>query len=258
METKISGGFYRMSEPEGTSILIEHGMGTYLVLRFYDPMIITIGEEKIITEKDAFIIYTPGTKQDYKPVSGGFTNDYVSFIADRNYIKKYDLPLNEVFYSESPQDVSDKLAFITWMLTDVMVDHTAALKEQLDLTLKLLQDSLVLMTAKSKREHLMRKQFIDLREQIRDFPIGWTVEKMAKKIYLTRSHFCINYKKQFGITPSDDLLSFTMEYAKKLLDETELPIHEISEKCGYINSNNFIRAFKNVTGTTPLRYRKNK
>ena len=88
METKISGGFYRMSEPEGTSILIEHGMGTYLVLRFYDPMIITIGEEKIITEKDAFIIYTPGTKQDYKPVSGGFTNDYVSFIAERNYNKE--------------------------------------------------------------------------------------------------------------------------------------------------------------------------
>ena len=42
METKISGGFYRMSEPEGTSILIEHGMGTDLGLRFYDPMIFTI------------------------------------------------------------------------------------------------------------------------------------------------------------------------------------------------------------------------
>ena len=258
MDVKITGGYYKMDEPAGTVVAIEHGMGAYLVLRFYDPMIITIDDEEIIAEKNAFIIYPPGAKQYYRPISGGFTNDYVSFIADRNFIKKYDLPLNEVFYLEKPNEVSDKIAFITWMLTDVMVDHTASLSEQLNLALQATQDNLMLLTAKSKRKHLMRKQFITLREQVKADPIGWTVDKMAKKIYLTRSHFCINYKEQFGITPSDDLLNFTMEYAKKLLDETELPIHEISEKCGYVNPNNFIRAFKNVTGTTPLKYRKNK
>lgn len=258
MEVKIAGGYYKMDEPEGTIVTIDHGMGAYLVLRFYDPMIITIGDEEIITEKNAFIIYPPGCKQYYRPVSGGFTNDYVGFIADKNFIKKYNLPLNEVFYSENPHAFSDKIAFITWMLTDVLVDHAESLKKQLESALESLQDNILLLTAKSKRKHMMRRRFIMLREQVKENPIGWTVDKMSKKIYLTRSHFCIYYRDQFGVTPSEDILHFTIDYAKKLLNETNLPIWEIAEKCGYVNANNFIRAFKNVTGTTPLKFRKNK
>ncbi len=258
MDIKIGGAFYRMSEPEGTSVQLEYGIGRYLILRFYQPMIITLNDEEIITENDSFIIYTPGTKQSYRAVSGEFINDYVSFIADKNFIKKYNLPLNEVFYSENPNEFSNKIAFITWMLTDVLVDHTKSLKNQLESALETLQDNIVLLTAKSKRKHMMRRQFITLREQVKEKPIGWTVDKMAKKIYLTRSHFCINYKEQFGVTPSEDLLNFTINHAQKLLNETDLPIWEIAEKCGYVNANNFIRAFKNVTGTTPLKFRKNK
>lgn len=258
MPVKIGGAFYRMSEPEGTSVILEKGLGRYLVLHFYQPMIITIDNEEIITEKDAFIVYTPNTPQSYRSVSGGFVNDYVSFIADPNFIKQFDVPLNEVFYCEDPTAVSNAIAFITWALTDVLVDHSKLLDEQLNLVLQTLQDTLVIITAKSKREHMMRKRFIELREQIRKNPSEWTVDKMAKKIYLTRSHFCINYKEQFGITPRDDLLNFTIDYAKKLLEETDLPIWDIAEKCGYVNANNFIRAFKNITGTTPLKFRKNK
>lgn len=255
MDVKICGGFFKMSELEGTVISMKYGLQNYLLLRFYEPMVITIDGKEIITEKDAFIIYPPFVPQCYRSVSGCFTNDYVSFIADSNYIKKYNLPLNEVIYSNNPDDISEKICFLTWMLTDVLVDHTEQMREQLDITLKALQESLVLQTAKSKREHMMKKQFIALREEIKANPIGWTVEKMSDRIYLTRSHFSIQYKQQFGVSPRDDLLNFTMEYAKKLLDETNLPVSEISEKCGYVNSNNFIRAFKNATGITPLKYR---
>lgn len=258
MKVKICGAFYKMSEREGTSISIEKGMGTYLILRFYEPMVIVTDNEEIITEKDAFIIYPPFAKQCYRAVNGGFTNDYVHFLADQDFIKKYELPLNEVFYSDNPQAFSKKIIFITWLLTDIMVDHTRRLDEQFDLALRELKDSIIRLTAKSRREQLMKRQFINLREQVRTNPVGWTVEKMAKKIYLTRSHFSINYKKQFGISPSDDILNFTIEFAKKLLDETDVPIHEIAEKCGYINPNNLTRAFKNVTNITPLQYRKSK
>lgn len=257
MEIKISGGYYKREEPEGSHALLECGMGAHILLRFYDPMILTIGNEEIITKKDAFIIYTSGTKQNYRSVSGGFTNDYVSFFADVSFFKKYALPLNEVFYSSNPSEPAGNISYITWMLTDVMVDHTATMIEQLDLALRSLQDNLVIVTAKGKREHLKRRQYINLREQVRADPVNWTVEKMAKKIYLTKSHFCITYKEQFGITPKDDLLGFTLDYAKKLLCETELPISEISEKCGYVSPNNFTRAFKNYTGITPLKYRNN-
>lgn len=255
MDIKISGGYYRKSEPEETNVRMEYGMGAHIILRFYDPMIISIDGEEIITEKNSFIIYTSGTPQYYRAVAGGFTNDYVCFFADHSYFKKYSLPLNEIFYSENYQKADECIGFITWMLTDVMVDHTSELKEQLDLMLSSLQDNLMLVSAKSKRQHLIRRQYISLREQVMQNPAEWTVEKMAKKIFMTRSHFCITYKEQFGVAPSEDLLSFTMELAKKLLNETQLTVSEISEKCGYVNPNNFTRAFKKFNGITPLKYK---
>ena len=46
-----------------------------------------------------------------------------------------------------------------------------------------------------------------------------------------------------------------MEKAKKLLQESEFKIYEISEICGYNSVKHFISAFKKYTGTTPMQYK---
>lgn len=234
---------------------MEYGFTHYILLRFYQPMVISLGGEEIVTEKDAYIIYPPYARQLYRPLSGGFTNDYVRFFADESFIKSYDLPLNEVLYSSNNSEPALCISMITWMLTDVMHDHGEEMAEQLKAALKSLQENMIIVSAKSFREHLRRKQFANLREQVRADPVGWTVEKMAQKVYLTRSHFYSTYKEQFGASPADDLMRFTMDRAKKLLKETPLQVYEIAEQCGYMNSNNFTRAFKKYTGVSPLKFR---
>ena len=44
-------------------------------------------------------------------------------------------------------------------------------------------------------------------------------------------------------------------HAKKLLDETELTVREISTQCGYDETTNFFRNFKRSEGVTPTEYR---
>ena len=46
------------------------------------------------------------------------------------------------------------------------------------------------------------------------------------------------------------------ERAKALLRETDLTIREIGMRVGYYDAGSFIRRFKQVTGETPLQYRR--
>lgn len=102
----------------------------------------------------------------------------------------------------------------------------------------------------------MKKQFLQLREQVRLKPYEWSAAKMAKSSYLTDSHFNKVYYRLFGVTPGEDVKNFLIEYAEKLLLETNISIGEIAEQCGYRNTENFIRIFKQKKGITPSKYRK--
>lgn len=52
--------------------------------------------------------------------------------------------------------------------------------------------------------------------------------------------------------------SFRAEHAKKLLLSTELKVIDIAYECGYSSEKSFHRAFHQVTGTTPGKYKKSK
>ena len=79
---------------------------------------------------------------------------------------------------------------------------------------------------------------------------------MAQNVYLTRSRFSVLYHDFFKITPSDDLITMTFEYGKRLLLETSETIAEIAHTCGYQSVEHFIRLFSKREGVTPGQYRK--
>ena len=46
-----------------------------------------------------------------------------------------------------------------------------------------------------------------------------------------------------------------IEYAKKLLLTTDLPIEEVIWQCGYSNKGFFYKKFRESTGCTPMHFR---
>jgi len=64
------------------------------------------------------------------------------------------------------------------------------------------------------------------------------------------------FKDEIGEKFLDLLISYRIEKAKQLMQETDKPIQDISEEVGYTNYNSFNRAFKNVVGVSPSDYRK--
>ncbi|MGN0623562.1 MAG: helix-turn-helix transcriptional regulator [Oscillospiraceae bacterium] len=257
MNVKICGAFSNRAEHESFHMKLDCGEPLYLFLHFHNPVAIVINGETVVTKNDACIIYSPGTPQDYFALKGGFVNDYVKFIvSDDKYITCSGLPVNEIFYIENTYKLNEQIGCITWALTDVLNDHRNEMEKTLDEIINELKNNRVFASPKNRRDSMMSARLIKLRNDVSNDPAAWSVEKMARTIYMTRSHFSGLYTKQFGVTPGSDLLDMKMDLAKRLLLTTELNVGEIAEKCGYQNSENFIRGFKNKFGVTPLKFRK--
>ena len=122
-----------------------------------------------------------------------------------------------------------------------------------------LLNSFLLMVLKATREHNLSRYYevlIRLRSEIFRSPEkDWEIDAMARFTNLSKSHLQMLFKKQFGITCTDAVISARLEMAKSLLIETQMPIAEISSLCGYNNVEHFIRQFKSHLGVTPMRYR---
>lgn len=77
----------------------------------------------------------------------------------------------------------------------------------------------------------------------------------AEELDISLSHFQHLYKEFFGISFHKDYINMRINYAKSLLVKSEMSIDEISEACGYTSSIHFYRQFKELTNTTPAKYR---
>lgn len=64
------------------------------------------------------------------------------------------------------------------------------------------------------------------------------------------------FKEEFGEKFIDYLLRIRLEEAQRLLLKTDLPVHNIAERVGYVHVISFHRAFKNVLGVPPGDFRK--
>ena len=82
-----------------------------------------------------------------------------------------------------------------------------------------------------------------------------SLEELAAKAKLSRSHFCTAFKKAFGKSPGAYLKQLRINWAKQLLKETHSPIREIASLTGYQDEYYFARVFKGATGTSATDYR---
>ena len=97
-----------------------------------------------------------------------------------------------------------------------------------------------------------------VRNNIRNFPYrNWTLEEIAKDCHMSKTWFQNLYRKYFDTTFQADLILFRVEYAKKILLQSDEKLDYIAMSvCGYHNTAHFIRQFKAITGFTPSQYRK--
>jgi AraC-like DNA-binding protein len=64
------------------------------------------------------------------------------------------------------------------------------------------------------------------------------------------------FKDEVSLTPMEYLWQFRISVAKKHLAFTEIPLKDVTARCGFRTVQHFSRIFKEHTGVTPLQFRK--
>lgn len=91
---------------------------------------------------------------------------------------------------------------------------------------------------------------------MQDFNKRIKLKTVAEAIYMAPNAFCNYFKQKTGKTYFEFLLEVRVNHACKRLRETDFPVVMICYDAGFTNLSNFNRQFKEITGKTPLAYRR--
>ena len=81
-------------------------------------------------------------------------------------------------------------------------------------------------------------------------------DDLAKLVFMNSDYLSRLFKKQEGIGLAEYIIQKKLDFAKKLLKSTRLPVVDIAARTGFSYSSYFIRIFKKKEGMTPEQYRK--
>ena len=85
-----------------------------------------------------------------------------------------------------------------------------------------------------------------------------TLDSISKSIFLNKNYISSILKKGLGISFRTYLNRLRIEYAIKLIQESELSINEIATKCGFNDFSYFTKVYKKHNHITPSADRKEK
>jgi AraC-like DNA-binding protein len=83
-----------------------------------------------------------------------------------------------------------------------------------------------------------------------------SVEQLAKEAHLSVSQLQREFRRLFGMSPTDYLLKVRLLMSRRFLEQEHSQVGEIAHQCGFYDQSHFSRAFRKATGLRPLEYRK--
>jgi AraC-like DNA-binding protein len=82
-----------------------------------------------------------------------------------------------------------------------------------------------------------------------------SIEQIAADVGLSKYHFIREFSETFGIPPERYRTGILLQQASKRLAQTDLPVAQIAESCGYSSLSSFSKAFRRFFDMPPQSYR---
>ena len=82
------------------------------------------------------------------------------------------------------------------------------------------------------------------------------VEALAERFHMSPRNFTRVFTRRVGVGPGRFVEQCRLERARQYLEETDEPLAEIAERCGYATTDGLRLAFERNLGVTPRAYRK--
>ncbi len=102
----------------------------------------------------------------------------------------------------------------------------------------------------------VRRRLIDARHYMQThFHESLRLKDIAKNTGLSQTALKKGFREMFGLSPWNYVIECRVREAKRLLDNTSLPVGEIALRCGFSHASHLGRFFARLSGLSPWRYR---
>ncbi len=85
-----------------------------------------------------------------------------------------------------------------------------------------------------------------------------TLSQLSEKFHYSKNHIINLVKKEYGVTPCEYLKNERVRYAARLMESTSASLENIAEMSGFSDYTRFFRAFRDVYGISPRKWRERK
>lgn len=236
-------------------ILRPAGSGDYLFMHFHDPVQVSIDGELREVPADTFFIWTPGARHHFGHPDKPWKHSWVHCAGDAiaTGIASGDLPLGQPLMLPNASLTDRCLRSIYAEIQAHSEPDSLILAHFFAIWIRELQRVV------SPGQEIMRvpKKFLAVTRYIEENlaqPI--TLKALAVRANLSVSQFSLEFKRHFGTSPIDYVLSQRLGQATYFLRDHNLTISEVALKIGFNDPFHFSRQFKKCHGISPLLYRK--
>ena len=207
-------------------------------------------EDKIL-EAGQIWIYAPGVSQKYTVYRKDKTiyrylhftgSDMENLLDSLGIIPSAVLEANDTFADEGLEKIRN-----------CMADDSALSGLKAEYHILRLLSKLAKCDAHASERH-MTQQVTDNMEH--SFGMEYDASYYANMLKISVSRFNHLFKECLGVSPYAYYVNLRITNACRLLENTDLKIKDIAEKCGYENALYFTQAFKREMGMNPSKYRK--
>lgn len=232
------------------------GHPVYLLLLVKTRARFFVGDAWQETPKHTAILFEPGQKHLYGPLSGteekpAYINSWIRMSSSTPILSEH-FPYGKPVFLHNPEEFYTLFHTINNEFYGAAPHKNRVIHYLLSALLDKIADE------SDIREYPpLYYPLVSLREKIYAFPQqNWNVPAMAKELGISAGYLHVIYKHFFGVTCIGDVVRSRIQTACELLSSTNRTVEEIAQLCGYRYTEHFVRQFKARMGITPAKYRK--
>ena len=96
------------------------------------------------------------------------------------------------------------------------------------------------------------RRYIDLH-----FKEPLTLDQLADEAHMNKYYLSHAFKREYGVSPINYMITKRIEESKYLLAETDLSMSQIAQLLGFSSLSYFSQVFRRTQAVTPMEYRQN-
>lgn len=209
---------------------------------------ITINDEEVLLEKNDILHISPYCYVQNHTLPSDENTDTVEFFALEFSCSGLGLSAGEQYMKFSNTEYNDPLFSELYYES-----RTSNMQPVCDARLLLIIYKLINITGNTGDDtRLAEKTRLYILNNITR-PL--TISEVSLKMNHNKDYLCRIFKKEYGIPIKSFIDNERINYTKRLLKTSDLPIESIAKLLGWDDTNLFLKYFKYHEGITPSRYR---